>query len=137
MRSGTKPKASEQHTVKTKPDSNHTSQNFLYFTFLSRKKGYRSVEFALCSCNEGTRVSKLNHLEMFYNVPFMSPQELYQSTSHRLYSILYCFCRTEPLEVKSHWKLQEFRRALLNLPQTFVEELKGINRRNSSVGRFN
>lgn len=67
----------------------------------------------------------------------MSPEELYQSTSRRLYSILYCFCRKEPLEVKSHWKLQEFIRALLNLPQTFVEELKGINRRNSSVGRFN
>lgn len=77
----------------------------------------------------GKRVSQLNQLELFYSVPFMSPEEHYQSVFilPRIAFAERSFGGKIPLETAG------FSHSLFNLPQTFVKELKGINRRNSSV----
>lgn len=116
------------------------SQILFYFTFLvggrEKKRFPLRWIYTLCSCSEGTRVSKSNQLETFYTVPFMSPEEHYQSVFTVFISISHCFLLERSFGGKVPLEITRFSHTLLNLPQTFVKELKGINWRNSSVERF-
>lgn len=126
----------------SRPQRDGMSQILFLFYFLAEEKGFLEGDFffysffifTLCSRSEGSRSSELNQLETW---SFHKPG---RTLSKWGFAQRFPFDRTLFLVVKKKGKkscegkkipleLQRFSHTLLNLPPTFVKELKGINRK--------
>lgn len=131
------------------PAGRHESDPFSILLFSRRKRfPWRWFFFfiilfilTLCSRSEGSRSSELNQLETWsshkpgrtlskwaFTQPFPFDRTLFSAVKKKKRGGGSCEGKKIPLE------LQRFSHTLLNLPPTFVKELKGINRKEFLCG---